>query len=213
MDIVTLPSGPFKTNTYLVINDTLAVIIDPAPGSKKSLDKEIEARKVRPIAIIITHSHWDHIADVAALQEAYFPDIIVEDEDAYNLIQPGSDRIPCWMNIQGVIPTRLVHDGDKILLGQISFRVIHTPGHTPGGMCLYVETEGVLFSGDTLFRRTMGNISFPTSERERMLSSLKKLALLPQDTCVYPGHGETTTIGQEEWLANPEKEFPNMFYT
>jgi glyoxylase-like metal-dependent hydrolase (beta-lactamase superfamily II) len=206
-EIITLPSGPFKTNAYLVISDTLAAIIDPAPGSKNSLDREIAARKVRPIAIIITHSHWDHIADVRALQEEYFPDIIVEDEDAYNVLEPGSDRIPCWMNIKGATPTRLVHDGDKIQIGEVSFRVIHTPGHTPGSMCLYAEKEAVLFSGDTLFRGTMGNFSFPTSDKARMWTSLRKLSLLPNSTRVYPGHGETTTIGEEEWLAHPDTLF------
>ena len=86
-------------------------------------------------------------------------------------------------------------------------QVLHTPGHTPGGVCYYCKEESVLFSGDTLFKGSCGNVSFPLSDRNKIIESLKKLSLLPDDTKVIPGHGETTSIGQETWLKNPEGFF------
>jgi glyoxylase-like metal-dependent hydrolase (beta-lactamase superfamily II) len=96
---------------------------------------------------------------------------------------------------QPVIPARLLDDGDEVVCDELSFKVIHTPGHTPGGICLF--GHGVLFSGDTLFRDGIGRTDFPGASALQMETSLKELSKLPVDTVVYPGHGPTTTIGRE----------------
>jgi glyoxylase-like metal-dependent hydrolase (beta-lactamase superfamily II) len=98
-------------------------------------------------------------------------------------------------------------EGQKLTVGDLDIEVIHTPGHTPGGVCFYLPKEKVLISGDTLFRGTIGNLNFPTSRPDLMWGSLKKLAALPADTKVYPGHGGSTTIGAEKWIGHAKERF------
>jgi hydroxyacylglutathione hydrolase len=98
-------------------------------------------------------------------------------------------------------------EGQIVTVGQLTLTVIHTPGHSPGGVCFYAKEEKVLISGDTLFRGTIGKLNSPTGQAERMWPSLKKLAALPPDVRVYPGHGEGTSIGEENWLARAEEIF------
>lgn len=207
--IQAFPSGPFETNAYLVVctRTRVAAIIDPAPGSFKALIEAIEHQKLTPIAILLTHSHWDHIADVSALKTKYRIPVSIHPLDAPNLENPGSDQLPCWIDIPEVKPDRFFDDGDQIDVGDIQFRVIHTPGHTPGGVCFYSPQEQILISGDTLFKGTIGNLSFPTACPHLMWPSLEKLSKLPSETIVYPGHGPSTKIGEERWLARAEELF------
>jgi glyoxylase-like metal-dependent hydrolase (beta-lactamase superfamily II) len=100
-----------------------------------------------------------------------------------------------------------LEDGQVLAVGEFQIEVIHTPGHTPGGVCFYLKEQKILFSGDTLFQGTIGNLSFPTARPARMWDSLKRLAALPKETRVYPGHGDPTTIGKEQWIANAEDRF------
>lgn len=207
MIIRRFPCGPYATNTYLVICPITqrVAIVDPSPGCTPAVTAHIRDHVLIPDKILLTHSHWDHIADVAPLQELYKIPVGVHPEDAYNLENPGIDNIPYSVEIRGVIPNLFFNEGDDVLVGKIAFKVIHTPGHTPGCICFYSAQERVLISGDTLFKGTMGSLSLPTSRPELMLGSLKKLAVLPPDTVVFPGHGIRTTIGAEEWLAHPEE--------
>jgi glyoxylase-like metal-dependent hydrolase (beta-lactamase superfamily II) len=122
--------------------------------------------------------------------------------DKENLINPGSDGLPFDLDIRGVQPDILLKDGDIFHLEEFYFQVIHTPGHSYGSSCFYFPDEVLLISGDTLFKGTYGNISFPTSEPNKIKSSLEKLAKLPKETTVWPGHGDPTTIGVENWLQN-----------
>jgi hydroxyacylglutathione hydrolase len=150
--------------------------------------------------ILFTHSHWDHTADAALLKEAFHAPIFIHESDAGNLEHPGSDQLPLFIPIKGVKADHYLHDGQILELGELRIRVIHTPGHTPGCVCFYEETHSVLVSGDTLFKGTLGSLSLPTARPARMEASLKKLGALPKKTRVYPGHGETTTIGDEHWI-------------
>ncbi len=104
----------------------------------------------------------------------------------------------------------ILEEGDRISIGEIAFTVISTPGHSPGCVCFYCEKEHILFSGDTLFKGTIGNLTFPTSVPDEMWPSLDKLAALPPETKVYPGHGPSTTIGDESWLPRARKLFTNQ---
>ncbi len=209
LHITAFPSGPFDTNCYLVVctHTKQAAIIDPAPNVAATITQAIAAQGVIPKDIIITHSHWDHIADCEALSKHFSLPVSIHKDDAFNLVQPGSDDLPCWIAIAGKKPDVLLHDGDTIAIGETIWKVIHTPGHSPGSICLYCEKEKVLLSGDTLFKGTFGNISFPTSSPEHMWASLKKLATLPPETQVLPGHGSPTTIGQEPWMCNAKEMF------
>jgi glyoxylase-like metal-dependent hydrolase (beta-lactamase superfamily II) len=209
MIIEILPSGPFETNAYIVAcsKTSHAAIIDPAPGSAEKILSHLSKKQWQPSKILITHSHWDHIADTAQLKQKLNVPVYVHSLDAPNLKMPGSDNLPCWIEIEGVVPDVLVEEGDTIPIGELQFQVIHTPGHTPGGVCFYLKEQGTLFSGDTLFKGTIGNLSFPTAQPELMWTSLEKLSKLPFETKVYPGHGPSTTIGQEKWLSNAKKIF------
>ena len=209
MTIQTYPSGPFATNTYIVScpRTKECAIIDAPPDSSAAVISYISANHLVPSKILLTHSHWDHIAEVSTLKKHYGIPVFIHADDRGNLENPGSDRLPCWIEFPSIQPDGLLKEGDSIKIGDLHFVVIHTPGHSPGGICLYDADQKILFSGDTLFRGTIGNISFPTSSSKLMWESLKKLSKLPKETRVYPGHGGMTTIGSEPWLSNAENVF------
>lgn len=211
MIIQTFPSGPFETNAYIAACPTSrqAVIIDPAAGSFSSIANYISKHSLKPIAIWLTHSHWDHIVDTAAVKAKYGVPVFIHALDTGNLENPGSDRLPCWVVIEGVVPDGNFAEGDHLKVGDLDFQVIHTPGHTPGGVCFYCPSEKVLISGDTLFKGSIGNLSFPTARPDLMWPSLDKLARLPPDTRVFPGHGPATTIQAESWLPRAREIFGN----
>lgn len=209
MIYTSFPSGPFETNAYVLFSETSpdAVIIDPSPGSFEKIVSFIEEKNQTPKEVWLTHSHFDHIADVALCKKKWGLKVKIHGEDAPNLIEPGADGLPTFLFFEGVVPDDYLQEGEVLTLGESKARVIHTPGHTPGGVCFYFEKEGLLFSGDTLFKGTIGNLSFPTAREALMWQSLKKLAKLPKKTVVLPGHGESTTIGNEPWLDRAEEYF------
>ncbi|MBA2368365.1 MAG: MBL fold metallo-hydrolase [Candidatus Protochlamydia sp.] len=209
MLIEIFPSGPFSTNAYVATCSATeeAVIIDPAPQSAQTIHAFIQGKKLKCKAILLTHSHWDHIADVAALKEFYPVPVYIHPLDIPNLRQPGADQLPCWIPFPAVEPDVLIEESAVITLGELRFRVIHTPGHTPGGVCFYEPAKNILFSGDTLFKGSIGNLSFPTCQPDKMWGSLEKLAGLPPETRVYPGHGPATTILAESWLSQAKQIF------
>ena len=209
MIVVPFPSGPLQTNAYIVACSLTrqCAIVDPAPQSASTLIHYISQHQLHPTKILLTHTHWDHIADVAKMIDEYAIPVSVHADDAPNLEKPGSDGLPNFFPLKGIKPDVLLHGGEIIDVGQLHFEVINTPGHTPGGVCFYEKQQGVLLSGDTLFKGTIGNISFSTGEADRMWKSLDRLAKLPPETLVYPGHGPNTTIGTENWLPRAKQIF------
>lgn len=111
------------------------------------------------------------------------------------------------MSFKGLSPDGHLADGQIITLGELTLHVIHTPGHSPGGVCFYLPAQETLFSGDTLFAGSIGNLSLPTAQPDRMWPSLKKLAALPKHTKVYPGHGGATRIDKESWIGDAEQKY------
>lgn len=209
MIIKTFPSGPFETNAYVIgcPETKQAAIIDPAQGSSKPVIAFLSENDLAPTLILITHSHWDHIIDTSILKKQYNIPVCIHALDRPNLEKPGSDRLPCPIPYEGVVPDQLLQEEDEVKVGNIRFKVIHTPGHSPGGVCFYCADEAVLISGDTLFRGSIGNLSLPTSNAELMWQSLAKLSKLPSETVAYPGHGPSTTIGREPWLSRAKDYF------
>lgn len=209
MFIQAFPSGPFETNAYVVActETKSAAIVDPAPESAPLIIQYLFENKLIPDKILLTHSHWDHIADTAELKKRFHIPVYIHPLDAGNLEKPGSDGLPSWLSIEGVHPDHLLSDGEIFNVGNLQVQVIHTPGHTPGGVCFYIKGKNVLLSGDTLFKGTIGNLSFPTARPNLMWDSLRKLSNLPPDTRVFPGHGPSTAIGRESWLAKAEDYF------
>jgi glyoxylase-like metal-dependent hydrolase (beta-lactamase superfamily II) len=203
------PSGPFQTNTYLLISTSTgdAVVVDPAPDSADSLLAAIQQHKKTLLAVWITHSHWDHTADCHALLAQHNVPVMVHQLDSENLISPGSDGLPSLISIPPLTTLTYINDGDVLSLGKGVWTVLHSPGHSLGSVCFYNADDGILLSGDTLFKGTMGNISFPTSSPYLMGETLLKLSALPPATRVFPGHGPSTTIAKERsWMVTASQK-------
>jgi len=201
--------GPLETNAVLIgcFATKKAAIIDPSMGSCESILHEIEEQGFVVEKILLTHSHWDHFADAHLLKKKTGAPLFVHRLDAKNLEQPGADGIPLFTPIHSVVPDHFMDEGDLLSVGQLKLRVIHSPGHSPGSVCFYLAEQKLLIAGDTLFQGTIGNLQLPTADPQAMWKSLKKLAQLPSDTLVVPGHGPDTSIGQESWLDRAQQIF------
>ncbi|MBM3200846.1 MAG: MBL fold metallo-hydrolase [Chlamydiae bacterium] len=191
-------AGEWKTNAYLVGGLSRAIIIDPGHGSADELLLLAEKRGVSIQAIYLTHSHFDHFADVDVIKQKIDLPVYVSPEDAENLRRPGFDGLPNFYQKQGMEPDGFIREGDVVKLDDIYFKVIATPGHSPGSLCFYFEKEHVLFSGDTLFKRGRGATNAMNADERKIIASVKYLLTLPDPVVVYPGHGEKTTIGEEK---------------
>lgn len=201
MRITNLPSGALQANTYLAVDENTneGFIVDPG-GYNKVLTKEVRDNDVKIKYIILTHGHSDHICGVNE-HKAEFPDakiVAYKDEEAM-LENPNLNQSPGFGVPYSTKADILVSDGDELKVGDVTLKFIHTPGHTEGGMCIYVEEAKALFSGDTLFRQSIGRTDFPGGSYKEIMDSIrKKLFLLPDDTNVFPGHMGTTSIGFEK---------------
>lgn len=196
-------SGPIDNNAILLACEKTkkAALIDAPQDSAKRYIVLVEKYQLNVQGLLLTHTHQDHIVEIIPLKQKFQMAVYVHPLDAPNLQSPGADRLPIFMEREAIDPDELLEDGELFKLGEITIKVIHTPGHSPGGICFYIEKEDLLISGDTLFQGSMGRIDFPTSNPKDMAESLKKLAALPAETRVIPGHGPETTIGAEmSWL-------------
>lgn len=202
MQIEVFPTGPLPTNAYLVADEETneAWIIDAPPDSAEMVLAEAAARGFRVSLIINTHGHWDHIADNAAMIAGTGAPLLIHPDDEFMIREPA--RMGTFM--ADITPTkadRHLNDGDMLHLGRYIFTVWHTPGHSPGGVVLYEPTTNTLIGGDTLFPNGHGRIDIPGADERQMRASLARLATLPPETTVYPGHGDPTTIGAElSWI-------------
>ena len=189
-----LELGPFASNCYIVGDESSleGIVIDPGAQAGQIL-KKVKERGLTIKTIVITHTHPDHIGAVKAVKDATKAEICVHTDEARGLDSPGGHGIP----VQTVAPDRLLKGGDSIKFGTMNFLVLHTPGHSPGGICLF--GEGIVFTGDTLFASSIGRSDFPGGNHHQLLTNIHtKLMVLPDQTPVYPGHGPSTTIGDEK---------------
>lgn len=189
------------TNCYIVQDEKSkeTMVIDPA-GDVDKIVEMLDILNANLKYIYLTHCHGDHIGGVKELKERKGGKILAHRNAAENLLDPNIS-LTTYIGFEGLViqVDSRVDDGDLIHLGNLEFRVIHTPGHTSGGSCLYCEEEKLLFSGDTLFRGTWGRTDVPTGNFEDVINSItKKLMILPDETIVYPGHGKSTMIREEK---------------
>ena len=203
MKVITRMLGPIDTNCYVLINEGHALVIDPG-GPFDDLDAILKSENAVLDAIALTHAHFDHIMGLSDVMEDVKVPVYVEEADLPMMTDGESNLSSTYVRggyrFEEAVP---VSDGQQLEIAGFQFRVIHTPGHTPGGCCYYMEQEGVLFSGDTLFQTSVGRSDFPGGSASALVRSVKeKLLVLPEETHVYPGHMEETTIGYEK-LHNP----------
>lgn len=198
MKILTIVTGTIEENCHIIFDEEKnAVVIDPGDDAKNIIGT-IEKNGLSVKTIVLTHGHYDHVGAVNELKE-YTKANVVAHEKEKELLQNPQLSLGIYLNPFYVNPRvdSYVKEGDILSAGDISLRVIHTPGHTEGGMCLY--TEGVLFSGDTLFYRTLGRWDFPTGDLSKLTRSIgDKIFSLPDNTVIYSGHGPQTTVGEEK---------------
>ncbi len=181
--IKTLVVGMVGTNCYLVYDHETkrAAVIDPGDGAGQIANMAISLG-LKPEAILLTHGHFDHIMAAKDLT------------DGRKSLVAGYFREPYT-----ITPDVTVKEGDELSIAGFTWKVFETPGHTIGSCCYYIEKESVLFSGDTLFAGSYGRIDFPTGSGRQIAESVRRLlSTLPDDTMVYPGHMDTTTIGFEK---------------
>jgi len=204
--IETFTLGDWATNCYVVRlsnrqeNDGPCWIID-AGFSPEPMIEYVRANRLRPRQVLLTHAHLDHIAGLHAIRAAWsgVPILIHEAEKDF--------LTDCYLNLSIALDepviapdaTEFLVPGQTIALEDVSFEIRHTPGHSPGGVSLYQPEEKAVIVGDALFSGSIGRTDFPTSNHEALIKGIREqLLTLPDDVKVYPGHGPTTTIGQEK---------------
>jgi len=195
--------GSYMSNCYIVGSDTTkeAAIIDPGAEFNR-IDNKITELGLIPKMILLTHAHGDHIGAVEQLIKKYNIPVYIHEDDASALVDSNINFSKVLFRKEIAInPDVKLKDGDKIELGGLTFEIIHTPGHTPGGIS--IKVGNIMMTGDTLFNKSIGRTDFPGGSFEEIISSIKdKIFKYDDDIIVYPGHNSPTTIKSEK-MGNP----------
>jgi hydroxyacylglutathione hydrolase len=195
MVVKTLTVGQLEANCYIVIDENTghAFIIDPGDEPDRILE---ELGEVKIDYIFLTHGHFDHAGAAGEIKKATEAEIIINEQElpVYERLR---DHAAFWgFDVEAPPkPDIFMGDGDELLVGDMAFIVLHTPGHSPGGMCLY--GEGAVFTGDTLFASSVGRTDLPGGSLQQLKESFRRLMAMPKETTVYSGHGPASTIGRE----------------
>lgn len=206
--VITFVNGRWRQNCYIVANgDGEALIIDPGREAAKIVELS-EQNRLRVHAIVNTHAHHDHIGAVAGLKDRYRDPFYLHGADE-NLLRHANLYRMFFENGEAVSVPSITHDisalADVFEVGPLQVSWIGTPGHTAGSVCLSIEN--LLFSGDTLMRTTVGRTDLPGGNRDQIVSSLRALMALPNETVVFGGHGPQTTIGTEFAIGSPVRSW------
>lgn len=195
--------GSYMSNCYIVGSETTkeAAIIDPGAEFNK-IDNKIAELELKPVMIILTHAHGDHIGAVRELVEKYNIPVYIHEYDAEALKDSEINFSKVlFRKDMTVNPDVMLKDGDKINVGELELEIIHTPGHTPGGIS--IKVNNIMMTGDTLFNKSIGRTDFPGGSFEQIISSIKdKIFKYDDEIIVYPGHNSPTTIKSEK-MGNP----------
>lgn len=197
MIIRKLVVGPLQENCYIVGDDRTreAIVIDPGDEPDRIVET-IKEDKLNVSTIVCTHGHFDHLGAIGDIKRETGAKVLIHNDDLF-IFKTARQQAALWgFEIDDMPdPDETVKDGDIIRVGNLVFKFIHTPGHSPGSICLY--GEGVVFTGDTLFQDSVGRTDLPGGNMEKLKESFKRLLNLPDEIEVFPGHGPETTIGRE----------------
>jgi len=199
MKITSLTVGPYEVNCYLLENENKeAFVIDPGQDAAAICDY-IARENLKIVGYVMTHGHADHICALFDVCKKYPAPLYMHPQDlvwAFSIV----NQIPPFYPQPKQPDTEVIKLQDKQIIpfGDQELSVLYTPGHSPGSVCLYAEKDQLLISGDTLFKESAGRTDLPGGDSRQLAASLKKLALLPDPTNVYPGHGASSTIGHEK---------------
>jgi hydroxyacylglutathione hydrolase len=198
MILIRLVVGPLQVNCFMLADDKTkeTVVIDPGDDAQEIL-KIIREKGLKVKYIINTHAHFDHVGANRAIKEATGAELLIHKDDAPVLATVSSQSRSFGMNpVSSPAPDRLLKHGDIITAGEISLKVLHTPGHTAGGISLL--EEGIVFTGDSLFAGSIGRTDLPGGDLMTLLRAIRtNLMTLPDDTKIFSGHGPASTIGDE----------------
>lgn len=200
MKVEKFVTGIISTNCYLVINEETkqTVVIDPG-ACPKHLMGHIKSEGLDIRAILLTHGHFDHIMGIDDFMKEFDVPVYVHEGDRETITDASLNQSSVYTAGYTFSKAVYTKDGQVLSFAGYDFKVIHTPGHTPGGVCYYIESENVLFSGDTLFQNSVGRTDFVNSSTSDLVRGIReKLFTLPEDVLVYPGHMGETTIGHEK---------------
>ena len=200
MKIETLVLGGLETNCYLVYDEAerRGFLVDPADDAL-NITAKLNALGVTPEAVLLTHGHVDHIMAADELRSFYQIPVLAHEAEAALLEDPMKNLSGLWAAPYRLKADRLLKDHEKLTIAGMELEVFHTPGHTKGGVCYYLEKEGVLLAGDTLFCESYGRTDFPGGSFGELRNSITNiLFLLPDEVTVYSGHSAETTIGHEK---------------
>jgi len=198
MQIDIYEGGTFGTNSYFFSTPEGGILIDAAEG----VCDWLQARGARVSTLLITHGHFDHIADAARLQTQFGCRVVYHPDGKRMLTEPGFFN-HFGIHVDAITPGMEQEESPSVIFDGVEFQILHVPGHCPGSLCYYLKTEKKIFTGDVLFAGAIGRWDLPGGNREQLISGIiQKLLPLGDDVTVYPGHGPATTIGRER-TSNP----------
>lgn len=196
MKIETLPLGLLQTNCFVVHHEGGAYIVDPG-GDVAHLESLLKRYRLKPGAVLLTHAHVDHIGAVPKVARDYDLPVVMHPREEKLYRSPANALLPFVPAVKEDLP-ETVPELESFLPG-MSFEILETPGHTPGGISFYFPQAKLVFSGDALFAGSVGRVDLPDGDGDLLMKSIHDvLFALPDETTVYPGHGPTTTIGHEK---------------
>lgn len=195
-----MPLGPLQTNCYILWNDQKnCLIVDPGAEGEK-LVSWLNEHNLKPLAILLTHAHFDHIGAVDTVRHTYNIPVYIDEKESEWLTDPGlnGSGIFGMGKIQAAPADRIITSEHTLTIDDFTLQVFKTPGHSPGSLSYYVQSEGIVFAGDTLFMGSIGRSDLPGGDHQELLSSIHDhLLTLPEETEVLPGHGPATSVGNE----------------